>query len=218
MRLKEITLKSSKEIEVIESAINFLNKNLFDSKLSNVKVTIQPDSNFKNSTYGWAGAQYWDNGKVYAHELNITANALKRPFGEIWITLIHELIHIYAFCTGDPKGACSRQGRYHGKKFKELCDKFYLITEKDETIGYITPHQKMLPEQKELFMKFKKQSKINLRNLFKYERRTFEKESKPKTSTTSKYTCPCCELSFKAKKGLNLICGECQQKLEEIEG
>ena len=50
MKIKDITLKSSREIEVIESAINFLNKNLFDNKLSNVKVTIQPDSNTKNLT------------------------------------------------------------------------------------------------------------------------------------------------------------------------
>ena len=31
MKIKDITLKSSREIEVIESAINFLNKNLFDN-------------------------------------------------------------------------------------------------------------------------------------------------------------------------------------------
>lgn len=218
MKIKDITLKSSREIEVIESAINFLNKNLFDNKLSNVKVTIQPDTSTKNMTYGWACSQIWSNGKVKAHELNITANALKRPFSEIWITLVHELIHIYAFCTGDPSGATSRQGRYHGKKFKELCDQFYLITEKNESIGYITPHQKMMKEQKEIFMNFKKSCKVNLSQLFKYQRIMFEKESKPKASSTSKYACPCCELSFKAKKGLNLICGECEQKLEEIEG
>ena len=35
MKIKEITLKSGKEIEVIETAINFLNKRLFDNKLSN---------------------------------------------------------------------------------------------------------------------------------------------------------------------------------------
>ncbi|MDE7263233.1 MAG: SprT-like domain-containing protein [Anaeroplasmataceae bacterium] len=218
MKIKDITLKSSREIEVLESAINFLNKNLFDNKLSNIKVTIQPDNNTKNLTYGWACSQIWSNGKIKAHELNITANSLKRPFSEIWITLVHELIHIYAFCTGDPSGATSRQGRYHGKKFKELCDQFFLITEKEQTIGYITPHQKMMKEQKEIFMKFKKSCKANLGLLFKYQRVMYEKISKPKTSTTSKYVCPCCELSFKAKKGLNLICGECEQKLEEIEG
>ncbi|MCM1556206.1 MAG: SprT-like domain-containing protein [Anaeroplasma bactoclasticum] len=218
MKIKDITLKSSKEIEVIESAINFLNKNLFDNKLSNIKVTIQPDFNTKNLSYGWACSQIWSNGKIRAHELNITANALKRPFSEIWITLVHELIHIYAFCTGDPSGATSRQGRYHGKRFKELCDQFFLITEKNETIGYITPHQKMMKEQKEIFMNFKKSCKANLGLLFKYQRVMIEKESKPKPSTNSKYVCPMCELSFKAKKGMYLICGECRHKLEEIEG
>ena len=210
MNIKQITLKSSKEIEVLENAINFLNKNLFDNKLSNIKVTIQPDTNSKNMTYGWACSKIWNNGKKTAHELNITANSLKRPFSEIWITLVHELIHIYAFCTGDESGATSRQGRYHGKKFKELCDKFYLITEKNKSIGYITPHQKMLKEQKEIYMNFKKSCSINLNNLFKFERYMPFKESKPKTSNSSKYICPCCGLEFTAKKGLKIICGICE--------
>lgn len=178
--VKEITLKSSKEVQAIESAINFLNKNLFDNKLSNIKVTIQPDSKKTSATYGWACAGIWSNGKQSAHELNITANSLKRPFREIWITLVHELIHIYAYCTGDLTGATSRQGRYHGKKFKELCDKFYLITEKNETIGYITPHQKMMKEQKELYQKFIRSCKIDLRKIFKYQRYFQEKEQAPK--------------------------------------
>ncbi len=217
MKIKDITLKSSNEIEVIESAINFLNKHLFDNELSNIKVTIQPDTNTKNTTYGWACNGIWSNGKASANELNITANSLKRPFSEIWITLVHELIHIYAFCTGDPTGATSRQGRYHGKRFKELCDQFYLITEKNESIGYITPHQKMMKEQREIYLNFKKSCKVNLARLFKYQRVMFEKSSKPRVSTTSKYVCPMCELSFKAKKGLNLICGDCQEKLKESE-
>ena len=215
MKIKEITLKTSKELEVLESAINFLNKELFDNTLSNIKVTIQPDSSTKKMTYGWACSQIWSNGKIHAHELNITANSLKRPFNEIWITLVHELIHIYAFCQGDKSGGCSRQGRYHGKKFKELCDKFYLITEKNEQIGYITPHQKMMKEQKDIFLKFKKVCKINLNNLFKYQRIMFEKENKPTERKNSKYICQCCGLEFTAKKGLNLICGTCNERLQE---
>ena len=215
MKIKDITLKSSKEIEVLESAINFLNKELFDNTLSNIKVTIQPDSSTKSMSYGWACSQIWSNGKTTAHELNITANSLKRPFNEIWITLVHELIHIYGYCNDIQ--TTSRQGRYHGKKFKELCDKFYLITEKDATIGYITPHQKMMKEQKEIYMKFKKSCKTNLNQLFKYQRYFNESESKPRVSTTSKYTCLCCGLSFTAKKGLNLVCGCCDEHLQEEE-
>ncbi len=218
MKIKEITLKSNKEIEIIENAINFLNKNLFDNQLSNIKVTIQPDSKANRLTYGWACSSIWSNGKIKAHELNITANSLKRPFNEIWITLVHELIHIYAFCTGDESGATSRQGRYHGKKFKELCDRFYLITEKEKTIGYVTPHQKMMKEQKELYLEFKKLYNINLSKVFKYQRIVFEKpEKENKPSSNSKYVCQCCGISFTTKKGLNLICGECNNPLEEIE-
>lgn len=214
---KNICLKSSKEIEVLEKAINYLNVNLFDNKLSKIKVTIQADTSKKSMSYGWASCSRWQNGKESAHELNMTANSLKRPFNEIWITLVHELIHIYAYCEGDTQGATSRQGRYHGTKFKALCDRFYLITEKDESIGYITPHQKMMKEQKELFNDFKKKNKYNYAQLFKYQRYQEIKEEKPKKSTTSKYFCSCCEVEFTAKKGLKLICGCCNQPLEEQE-
>ena len=220
MKIKDITLKSNKEIEILESAINFLNKELFDNELSKIKVTIQPDSNYKKLTYGWACNQIWSNGKEKVHELNITANSLRRPFSEIWITLVHELIHIYAFCKGDKTGATSRQGRYHGKKFKELCDKFYLITEKDPTIGYTTPHIKMLKEQKEIYLKFKKTCKVNLNNVFKYQRIFIEKdedEKENKPSKNSKYKCLSCGLEFTAKKGLFLKCGECDEYLFEEE-
>ena len=40
MKIKDITLRSNKEIEILESAINFLNKELFDNELSKIKVTI----------------------------------------------------------------------------------------------------------------------------------------------------------------------------------
>lgn len=217
MKTKDITIKSYKEIEVIESAINFLNKKLFDNKLSKIKVTIQPDTKANSLTYGWASSNRWTNGKETIHELNITANSLKRPFNEIWVTLVHELIHIYAYDTGDVTMATSRQGRYHGKKFKELCDKFYLITEKNEAIGYITPHQKLTKEQQELLKDFKASCKINLKDLFKYERQMSFKETKPKPSNNSKYVCAECGIEFTAKKGLLLICGECGEAFEEIE-
>lgn len=217
MKTKDITIKSYKEIEIIESAINFLNKRLFDNKLSKIKVTIQPDTKTNSLTYGWASSNRWSNGKETIHELNITANSLKRPFNEIWVTLVHELIHIYAFCEGDMSGATSRQGRYHGKKFKELCDKFFLLTEKNEAIGYITPHQKLTKEQQQLLKDFKATCKINLRDLFKYERQMTFKETTPKPSKNSKYCCPMCGMEFTTKKGLALICGICEIELEETE-
>ena len=49
---RNVCLKSSKEIEILEKAINFLNHNLFEGKLSKIKVTIQADNSKKSSTYG----------------------------------------------------------------------------------------------------------------------------------------------------------------------
>ena len=218
MKIKDITLKSSEEIRVLEQAVNFLNKRLFDSALSKIKITIQADTGTKNLSYGWASNGRWRKGEDKAHELNITANSIKRPFSEIWITLVHELIHIYAFCQGDEQGATSRQGRYHGKEFKRLCDKFYLITEKEKTIGYITPHQKMMKEQKALYTEFRKICKADFSRLFKYERPLeMVEERTPRVSRTSTYFCKCCDIKFTAMKDLKLICALCNKEFEEIQ-
>ena len=217
MSIKEITLKSSEELRVLEQAVNFLNKRLFDNELSKVKITIQGDTGNKALSYGWASNGRWRKGEDKAHELNITANSIKRPFCEIWITLVHELIHIYAFCKGDAQGATSRQGRYHGKEFKRLCDKFFLITEKEKTIGYITPHQKMMKEQKALYTEFRKACKADFSRLFKYERPLDDKLTKPKKpSQNSKYVCSECGIEFTAKKDLKIICALCGEAFEEI--
>ena len=56
MKIKDITLKSSREIEVIESAINFLNKNLFDNKEYQKKLSARQmleiaQEEFKEGSY-----------------------------------------------------------------------------------------------------------------------------------------------------------------------
>lgn len=35
----------------------------------------------------------------------------------------------------------------------------------------------------------------------------------PKRSSTRKYQCPCCKNSVRATKAINLICGDCMEKM-----
>lgn len=39
----------------------------------------------------------------------------------------------------------------------------------------------------------------------------------PKRSSTRKYVCPCCKNSVRATKAVNLICGDCMEKMEVVE-
>lgn len=44
-------------------------------------------------------------------------------------------------------------------------------------------------------------------------------QSKPGTkrpSSTRKLVCPCCGLSVRATKTVNILCGDCMQKMEEV--
>ncbi len=39
----------------------------------------------------------------------------------------------------------------------------------------------------------------------------------PKRSSTRKYVCPCCKQSIRATKEVNIICGDCMEKMEVAE-
>lgn len=42
-----------------------------------------------------------------------------------------------------------------------------------------------------------------------------EKRAKAKTKSKTKYTCPSCDANAWAKPGANLVCGDCEETLEE---
>lgn len=142
---EQMTKFNQERMIILEEIVEQLNDIVFDNKLSKLIITLEEDKNSNNLTYGYVQQNHCYNISCNQnfHKLNITTNSIEN-LKQVFITIFHELIHIYAYdVLNDSNGACSRQGRYHGKKFKELCDKFDLYTEKNDKIGYITPHNKM---------------------------------------------------------------------------
>ena len=68
------------------------------------------------------------------HELNMTAQQLNRPIGEIAATLIHEMCHQFAGVNNMQD--CSRSGTYHNKLFKKIAETHGLKVECVPQIGW----------------------------------------------------------------------------------
>lgn len=107
--MKNGTEKYIETVAYLGKLYDFANERLFNGELKKPVITIQRDE--RNKTNGW-----WSVGKVWRenaedegeHELNMTAQQLNRPIGEIAATLIHEMCH--QFASVNNMQDCSRSG------------------------------------------------------------------------------------------------------------
>ena len=185
-----------------------LNKDYYEDKLPEVVITIQ--SSPKGKAYGWYAKDRWgvetDKEKAF-DEINISAEYLSRPIENIISTLQHEMVHLY--CAINDIKDTSNNNVYHNKKFKEEAEKRGLSIEKAQTIGYsvTTPTEEFIEYIKELDIG---------EDAFQFFRKLpFGKEKVKKTTKkTTKYTCPCCEVSVRGEPDLEIECKKCGVLME----
>ena len=180
----------------LETAYNELNKQYFDGALPKAIITIQSD----NGAYGhFTTFDAWQDNKNAYKEINISAETLNRPMANTIGTLVHEMVHFY--CHVNKIQDTSRAGRYHNKKFKEESEKRGISIEYDKTIGWsiTTPTAEL-----KTFIAARGWKKITL------GRKGEIKDPKVnKPSSTRKYVCPCCGLSVRATKDVEIACIAC---------
>ena len=121
-------------------------------------------------------------------------------------TMIHETIHVY--CRKNDIKEVSNNFRYHNKRFEELAKRCGLLTEKDKTIGVTTPG--ITQELK----KWIEENDLISKALQKVKMKPLNKEQETKTSKKAQqsfvaYICPECGASIRAKRGMNILCGDC---------
>lgn len=205
--MKNGTEKYIETVNYLGRLYDHCNNKLFDGELIKPVITVQRDE--RNRTYGW-----WSVGKVWhenadddgEHELNITAQQLNRPIGQIASTMIHEMCHQYA--TINNIQDCSRGGSYHNKLFKRIAEAHGLTVECLPTIGW--SHTELTKETAALIDEFAKEYPETL-----IYREPVVKGSTVKTSSTRKYVCPCCGQSIRATKQVNIICADCNEFMVE---
>ena len=140
------------------------------------------------------------------HELNMTAQQLNRPIGEIAATLIHEMCH--QFASINKMQDCSRSGTYHNKLFKKIAETHGLKVSCLPQIGW--SHTELTDETAAMIADYVKDNPPTV-----IYRLPVMRGQTVKTSSTRKYVCPICGQSVRATKAVNIICADCNEPMQE---
>ena len=201
------TEKYIETVAYLGKLYDFANERLFNGELKKPVITVQRDE--RNKTNGW-----WSVGKVWQenaedegeHELNMTAQQLNRPIGQIAATLIHEMCH--QFASVNNMQDCSRSGTYHNKLFKKIAETHGLKVECVPQIGW--SHTELTEETATMINEFVAENPSTV-----IYRLPVVKGQTVKTSSTRKYVCPLCGQSVRATKQVNIICADCDVLMQE---
>jgi hypothetical protein len=129
--MKNNNPKMSEAIAELERCFNELNQSLFHGGLRAPIITVQ--SSGRKNALGWFCNDIWTCNDTGAHEINISAEYLKRSVLEVIETLIHEMVHLQNKMNGIKD--CSAN-QYHNKKFKVAAEAVGLHVEKTAKKGW----------------------------------------------------------------------------------
>lgn len=214
--MKETT-RTSRTAGYLEKLFRTLNQDWFGGELEEPIITIQSTP----TAYGHVTvAKSWKRKDDWRHELNLGAETLDRPIENVIATLLHEMTHLYNIAHNVQD--CSRGGTYHNRKFKEEAERRGLVIAKDERYGWtVTMPSDELIEYiiDKGFPEIMMNRGFNLSGLIgpggtKTGNGGKDGGTEKKKSSTRKYKCPCCGNSVRATKAVNIICGDCMEKME----
>lgn len=212
--MKEL-IKNSRVSGYLEKIFRTLNDDFFGGQLETPIITIQSTP----KAYGHITVdKVWMRSDAVArqYEVNIGAGTLSRPIENVVSTMLHEMVHLYHLMNNIQD--TSRGGTYHNKKFKQKAEEVGLVIDYDKRIGWsiTSPSEKLID-----YIIEKEWSDIQI---FRYEsfRVTVggksangdQDQPAKKPSSTRKYQCPCCGMSVRATKTVNILCGDCNQQMQ----
>lgn len=193
------------ELQVLQDTFAAFNKHYFGGTLEPVVITIQSDMKaYGHFTVGklWKAGE-GENVREY-HEINLSAETLRRHYYNTCATLMHEMVHL--FCHQNNIADTSRQGRYHNKEFKRIAEEKGLIISYSSAVGW------SLTEPSDKFKEYIDSLKFDFKKLY---RATPVKEPRSAAqSAVFKYQCPVCGLKIRtSKEGAHIRCLDCDEEL-----
>ena len=211
--MKELT-SYNRVAGYLNKMFDLLNNEFFEGALSRPTITIQSTP----KAYGHFSLREdtWISKLGGTHEINIGAGTLSRPIEEVAATLLHEMVHYYNYERGVQD--CSRGNSYHNRKFKEAAEAHGLTVQHSERYGW--SHTAPSDELLDLVLEYGLTDILITRN----EYSGFQIGSTgahsgtqigttPKKSSTRKYMCPCCGMSVRATREVNIGCLDCGMKM-----
>lgn len=218
--MKETT-KMSRAVGQLEKIYNALNTDLFNGALPVPIITVQS----KPGTYGHCtNSKVWRNKDTEQYEMNIAAEMLNMEIEEVLDTLIHEMVHLY--CRENGIQEVSRGGKYHNGRFKALAEEKGLVCYRAGQYGWNTQGRDNDKLTEYALEKGWSEIRICRGGMPRLNipaggtqssSPAAQAEGGKRPSSTRKYICPCCKNSVRATKTVNIICGDCMEKMEVAE-
>lgn len=203
----------------LNKIFDLLNDRYFENTLSRPIITIQSTP----KAYGhYTLFDAWSiNGEQGMREINIGAGTLSRPIENIVATLLHEMCHYYNDMNGIKD--CSRGSTYHNKNFQKAAIERDLLVEHHNTYGWsITSPSDALIEfcldndLTEIRLSRNDFESIHISGTGTHSGTFTVGGGIQKKSSTRKYLCPCCGMSVRATKVVNIACLDCNQQLQLV--
>ncbi len=205
-----------------EAMFDLFNAHFYHNEMTRPAITVSPDGG--RGAYGWCSIyEIWQGDGEAHREINITAEYINRPIGEVAATMLHEMAHLYNLTHGIKD--VSNNGYYHNKKFKDTAEAHGLHIEHHATYGWtVTTLSEDTAEwlaQQPGMEDFHASRKTALQI-----KTTSDDEGDKGTSTTIKggrstsknrsikYVCPKCGAIIRATKQVNVVCGDCDVPFE----
>lgn len=194
-------------VTYLSKMYDFFNEKLFCGELIKPVITISPDE--KNRAYGWITRdKLWKENEndEGMYEINLSAQFLNRSISETAATLIHEMCHQFAKVNQFQDTA--RSGSFHNKLFRQIAEDHGLSVEYVRGRGWAVTALKESTAQ--LLQGFLEQHPQRL-----IYRKLPIKVKRVRDVSVRKYVCPDCETSVRATKAVNVVCGDCNRKMQE---
>ena len=200
----------------LNKVFDLLNEEFFECELSRPTITIQSTP----KAYGHFSLREdtWISKVGGTHEINSGAGTLSRPIEEVAATLLHEMVHYFNYVNGIQD--CSRGNTYHNRKFRDAAEAHGLIVDDHDNYGgtITTPCDELL----EVILKYDLTDILINRNEFSGFQITGTGTHNgaptvvgitPRKSSSRKYVCPCCGMSIRATRVVNVACLDCDEQL-----
>ncbi len=127
-------LNVSEIVAKTEAMFDLFNDHFYGGELNRPAITVSPDGG--RGAYGWCSVyEIWQDSSKGYREINICAEYIDRPIGEVAATMLHEMAHLYNLTHGIKD--VSNNGYYHNKKFKETAEAHSLHIEHHEKYGWM---------------------------------------------------------------------------------
>ena len=214
--MKNIT-KTSRLAGQLEKLFRMLNDDMFGGQLEQPIITIQSTPR----AYGhYSVSKIWTvNGEEQKHEINIGAGTLDRDLEYTVGTLLHEMCHMYDDTVLNVQD-CSRGGTYHNKQFKATAEAVGLIVTKSDKYGWAhtAPSDALIEwildhDIEEIRINRNEPTGIRVVGGNTAASGGLTPIGSKPNSHSRKYLCPCCGNSVRATKQVNVICGDCMERM-----